>query len=330
MEDDTYERLLAHLRKTRAAAVGFSGGTDSTFLLAAANAALGGRVLALTAVTPYMERQEVADALATSARLGVRHELVELDMPAAMASNPPHRCYICKRALYGKLLRVAQEAGFGQVLDGSNLDDLGDYRPGLRALRELWIQCPLIACKIPKAEVRRMSEALGLPTWNRATNACLLTRLPIGQRVSMEILQRVEEAERFLRARGYSWVRVRMHGELARIEVAPEQRAELLEEAEEVSEALRTLGFRHVSLDLLGYRLGSMNPVAWDAERPCLDKGVDNPVDDPVETGADNPIDTVVATGADLAARSRTGGAPDRRAAGTGPTGRPWAKVVSS
>jgi len=305
MEDDTYERLLAHLRKMKAAAVGFSGGTDSTFLLAAAKAALGERVLAITAVAPYMERQEVADALALSAGLEVRHELVELDMPGAMASNPPHRCYLCKRALYGKLLQVAQEAGLDRVLDGSNLDDLGDYRPGLRALRELRISCPLIACKIGKAEVRRLSEALGLPTWNKATNACLLTRLPIGQRVSMEILHRVEEAERVLRARGYSWVRVRMHAELARIEVAPEQRRILLEDAEEVCAALEALGFRYVSLDLLGYRLGSMNPRLWCVERPCA--------------------------GAAAAARAADAGdAPDPRVAGTGPRGRPRVEVAPS
>jgi uncharacterized protein len=260
MQNDTYARLLDLLRDKAVAAVAYSGGADSTLLLAAAREALGDRVLALTAVTPYMERQEVADTLALCDQLGVRHELVELDMPEGLEANPPERCYICKRALYGKLQEVAREAGFPQVLDGSNLDDLSDYRPGLRALRELGIESPLLACKISKAEVRRLSKALGLATWNKPTNACLLTRLPIGAHVSMEDLQRVEEAERFLKLRGYQWVRVRMHGDLARIEVAPDQRRRLLEEAEDVASALKGLGFRHVALDLLGYRLGSMNP----------------------------------------------------------------------
>lgn len=267
MEDDTYGRLLERLRGMEAVAVGFSGGADSTLVLAAAKEALDDRVLALTVVTPFMERQEIADAVALSARLGVRHELVELDMASGMEANPPDRCYLCKHALYVKLLEVAREAGFGQVVDGSNLDDLSDYRPGLRALQELEIQSPLLACKISKAEVRRLSQSLGLPTWDKPTNACLLTRLTVGRHVSMEDLQRVEEAERFLRARGYTWIRVRMHGDLARIEVAPEQRRQLLEEAETVAKALEELGFHHVSMDLLGYRLGSMNPNGGCGDR---------------------------------------------------------------
>jgi uncharacterized protein len=263
MEDDIYRRLFARLGELRAVAVGFSGGTGSTLLLAAAKEALEGRVFALTAVTPFMERQEVADTVAVSAQLGVRHELVELPMPRGIEANPPERCYICKRALFGKLLEVARQAGFGRVLDGSNLDDQGDYRPGLRALRELEIDSPLLACKISKADVRRLSQSLGLPTWDKPTNACLLTRLPVGQRVSMEDLHRVEEAERFLRARGYVWIRVRVHGDLARIEVAPEQRSQLFAEAETVAKVLEGLGFRQVSLDLRGYRHGSMSAAGF-------------------------------------------------------------------
>jgi len=270
MGNEIYARLLERLRGLNVAAVAFSGGADSTLLLAAAKEALGDRVLALTAVTPYMERQEVVDTLALASQLGVRHELVELDMPEGIDANPPERCYICKRALYAKLLEVAREAGFPHVLDGSNLDDLSDYRPGLRALREMEIESPLLACKLTKADVRRLSESLGLSTWNKPTNACLLTRLPIGARVSMDDLQRVEEAERFLKKRGYAWVRVRKHGNLARIEVAPEQRSQLLLDAEAVTETLEGFGFRHVTLDLLGYRLGSMNPDGTSGDRVVI------------------------------------------------------------
>ena len=285
MEADIYKRLLERLRGMKAVAVGFSGGADSTLLLAAAKEVLGDRVLALTAVTPYMERQEAADTLALSAELGVHHRLVELDMPEGLEANPPERCYLCKRALYAKLMEVAREAGFERVLDGSNLDDLGDFRPGLRALRELEIESPLLACRISKADVRRLSEYLGLPTWNKPTNACLLTRLPVGRRVTMADLQRVEEAERFLRALGYSWVRVRLHADLARIEVAPEQRLQLLEEAEKISGTLRELGFRYITLDLMGYRLGSMNP---DCPGDDLGNG-----DDASDGTGDHSSDTV-------------------------------------
>jgi uncharacterized protein len=257
---DDYRLLTDRLRDMKVAAVAFSGGADSTLLLAAARDALGDRVVALTVVTPYMERQEVADALALSGQLGVRHELVEMDIPKAMESNPRDRCYICKRALYEKLLEVARDAGFPQVLDGSNLDDLNDYRPGLRALQELGILSPLLEFKLTKADVRRLSSWLGLSTWDKPTNACLLTRLAIGTRVTMEDLQRVEEAERLLRGRGFRWVRVRMHGPLARIEVDPQQRSRLVDESDFVFQALDALGFRHVTLDLMGYRLGSMNP----------------------------------------------------------------------
>jgi uncharacterized protein len=218
-------------------------------------------VLALTAVSPFLERQEIGDALAFAAELGVRHELVELGMPEGMEDNPPDRCYVCKCALYGKLMATAREAGFSRVLDGSNRDDLSDYRPGLRALRELGIPSPLIDCGLGKDDVRRLSKAVGLRTWDKPANACLLTRLPTGVRVAMEDLQSVEEAERFLKARGYRWVRVRRHESLARIEVDPEQRAQLLADADEVTAALEGLGFRHVTLDMRGYRLGSMNPA---------------------------------------------------------------------
>jgi uncharacterized protein len=260
MEDEKHRRLLDRLRGMKRAAIAFSGGADSTFLLAVAREALGDSVLALTVVTPYMDRQEIADTLALAGELGVRHELVELDMPAGMEANPPERCYVCKHALFSKLLVRAGEAGFPRVLDGSNLDDLSDYRPGMRALGELEIESPLLECKLTKADVRRLSEALHLSTWDKPTNACLLTRLPIGTRVVMEDLQRVEEAERLLKARGYRWVRVRLYQDLARIEVDPPQRARLLEESEEVSAELESLGFRYVTLDLRGYRLGSMNP----------------------------------------------------------------------
>jgi uncharacterized protein len=259
VDDPLYLRLLDRLRGFEAVTVAFSGGADSALLLAAAQAALGDRVLALTAVTPYMVRQEIAAALALAAHLRVRHELVEMPMPQGIEDNPPDRCYLCKRALYTRIIAVAEAAGFAPVLDGSNVDDLRDYRPGLRALGELGVESPFLGCGIGKADVRRIARALGLRTWQKPTNTCLLTRLPFGRRISMEGLQRIEEAERLLLDRGYDWVRVRAHGDLARIEVAPELRQRALNEAEDLIAGLEGLGFRYVTLDLRGYQLGSMN-----------------------------------------------------------------------
>jgi uncharacterized protein len=262
MSDPAYQRLLEWLQGLCSGAVAFSGGADSGLLLALARDAWGGRVAALTLVAPYMARQEISDAVAFAAGLGVPHELVEFPMPQSMENNPPERCYLCKRALYEQLIAAAVRLGFDTVLDGTNLDDLKDYRPGLRAVRELGIRTPLLDCSITKADVRRISHTLGLASWRKPTNACLLTRLPFGQRVTMPALQRIEEAERLLLARGFDWVRVRLHGGLARIEVAREQRARLLAEADGVVTALKALGLRHVTLDLEGYRLGSMNEHA--------------------------------------------------------------------
>jgi len=259
--DDQCRQLLDTLSGLGTAAVAFSGGADSTLILRAARDAIGSsRVIALTVVTPYMVRQEIGDAIAMCEKLGVRQVLVEMPMPAGVEGNPPDRCYRCKRAMFERLLDAAAEHGHQVVLDGSNLDDTDDYRPGLRALRELGVRSPLIECGIGKEAVRTIARSLGLPTWQKPSNACLLTRLPYNRQVTMDRLQQIEEAERFLNGRGYQWVRVRLHEDaLARVEVAPEQRRRLLDEADEVVDALRGLGLRHVTLDLIGYRLGSMN-----------------------------------------------------------------------
>lgn len=262
MDDPAYQRLFDWLQRLGPVAVAFSGGADSGLLLALARDACGGRVAALTLVAPYIARQEISEAVAFAAGLGVRHELIELPMPGSMEDNPPDRCYLCKRAIYQRLIAAAEPLGFKAILDGTNLDDLKDYRPGLRAVRELGILTPLLDCAIAKADVRRVSHALGLASWRKPTNACLLTRLPFGQRVTMSTLQRIEEAERVLLGQGFDWVRVRLHGGVARIEVERDQRALLLAQADGVVGALKALGFQHVTLDLEGYRLGSMNERA--------------------------------------------------------------------
>ncbi|MGB5734091.1 MAG: ATP-dependent sacrificial sulfur transferase LarE [Thiohalocapsa sp.] len=258
--DQRYQALCDRLSAHQAVAVAFSGGADSTLMLATARNALGAdHVIALTAVTPYMVREEIGDAIGIAAELGVRHELVEMDMPEGMESNPPDRCYRCKHGMYGLLRARAAELGFQILLDASNIDDLDDFRPGLRATRELGIGSPFIEDGIGKDMIRGVSKELGLPTWRKPTNACLLTRLRFDERVSMERLQQIEEAERFLSARGFNWVRVRSHGDLARLEVAPDERERLLQDADAIHAGIRAFGFRYVSVDLIGYQLGSMN-----------------------------------------------------------------------
>ena len=263
-----FQRLLELLRGLHSVAVACSGGLDSSLLLAAARLALDDRVLALTAVTPYMVNGEIADARALTAQLGVRHRVVELPMPAAIAHNPPDRCYLCKQALFAELKSIATEEGFAWLADGSNQDDLADYRPGMRALRELAIRSPLLETALGKAEVRRYARALNLSVWDKPASACLLTRLPPGAEVRPERLRRVEAAETALRALGFGTVRVRCHDDLARIEVDRAEHPRLLDEtiANQVTAALNDCGFHYITLDLQGYRMGSFNV-------PILEKG---------------------------------------------------------
>lgn len=258
--DNRVDVIVDSLRGAEAIAVAFSGGVDSTLLLACARAAVGAeRVLALTAVTPYMVRQEIGDAVALATELGVRHELVEMDMPSGVEDNPPDRCFRCKHRMYELLGERARLLGHPRLLDASNIDDADSSRPALRAVRELGVQTPFIAHGLDKDAVRALSRDLDLATWRKPSNACLLTRLLHNRPVSMRELQRIEEAERHLQGLGFESVRVRSHGHLARIEVAASQRVRLMEQADEIGEALQALGFRHVAVDLFGYRHGSMD-----------------------------------------------------------------------
>lgn len=261
LAETDFQRLLELLHGLGSVAVACSGGLDSSLLLAAAQMALGDRVLALTVATPYMAAGEIADARALTAQLSVRHLVVELPMPAEIAANPPDRCYLCKRALFAELKTIAAAEGFAWLADGSNRDDLADYRPGMRALRELDIRSPLLEAELGKAKIRRYARALNLPVWDQPASACLLTRLPHGIQIRPELLRRVEAAENALRALGFNIVRVRCHDDLARIEIDRAEQARLLDEniGGAVVAALTGCGFRYVTVDLQGYRMGSFN-----------------------------------------------------------------------
>ncbi len=244
--------------------VAYSGGTDSTLVAAMAARALGDRALAVTAISPSLPLGEVDEAKRVAWTLGIRHRTVrthETDKPEYLA-NGTDRCYHCKTELYDVLARVAEEAGAATVMSGANLDDLGDFRPGLRAAAEHGVRHPLVEVAMTKRDVREAARELGIPSWDKPASACLSSRIQFGVTISVDMLTKVGRAERMLKDLGFRQCRVRVHGEVARIEVEPGDLPRLTDPAvrERVIAALKELGYRYVTLDLEGFRSGSMNP----------------------------------------------------------------------
>ncbi len=264
---DSLEAKLARLQAIFApmdsVIVAFSGGVDSSFLLQVAHEVAGERVLGLTTTSSTMPDEDLVSAREIAALIGARHLVIgsdELEIPG-YAANPLNRCYLCKHNLFTVCEQKAAELGVKYIVDGLNLDDLHDYRPGMQAAAEKRVRHPLVEAELSKQEIRELSKMMGLPTWDRPASPCLSSRFPYGTQITLERLQQVSGGEKLLRSLGFRVVRVRYHGEVARLEVGRDEMARLLDPqiGETLSGEFRKLGFRFVTLDLGGFRSGSLN-----------------------------------------------------------------------
>ena len=268
---EKYNRLKKTLKEARSGAVAYSGGVDSTFLLTVAYDVLGDQVIGVTARSSTYPEREYNEAKSHAEKLGVRHITIvseELEIEG-FSKNPVNRCYFCKAELFSKVKSQADKYGLKHVFDGSNLDDTSDYRPGMKAAKEQGVISPLKEAGFTKDDIRKLSKELDVPTWDKPAFACLSSRFPYGKEITAEKLSMVEKAEQYLLDIGFRQIRVRHHDEIARIEVEPNERAKFfdLDKMDQIGNKFRKIGFKYVTLDILGYRTGSMNEVLSEEDK---------------------------------------------------------------
>jgi uncharacterized protein len=260
---EKYEKLKMILREMGEIAVAYSGGVDSNFLAKVAKDVLEERAIAITMIAPLHSESEMEEANELAKQIGIRRIIIRENVleQDVFKENPEDRCYHCKKLIFSMIKKVAESQNIAYVADGSNMDDMGDYRPGLKAIKELGGRSPLKEANLTKQEIRELSKQLNLPTWDKPAFACLATRFPYGETITNEGLRAVEMAENYLYKEGFKQYRVRCHGNLARIEVLPEDRKRFFDQKymDEVALKFKSFGFTYVSLDLQGYRMGSMN-----------------------------------------------------------------------
>jgi uncharacterized protein len=256
-----FKTLKKNILKMQKVTIGFSGGVDSTFLLKIAKDTIENKVRAVTINSPLLSDKELKDAKKLSNKIGVKHIVINIDLTETdeLRKNSFERCYYCKKIVFSKIKNVAKEQGFHCVLDSSNADDLDDYRPGMKALIELGVISPLIEVGLTKQEIRYLSKKMGLPTWNKPSFACLASRFPYGIEITKPRLDQVQRAESLLYEQNIRQYRVRYHNEIARIEVDKKDFKKILANSQKLNQQFRKLGFKYVTLDISGYKTGSLN-----------------------------------------------------------------------